>query len=174
MDYTEGVAESPQSFSNVGSPEAPNVDSQFVTKHNISAEIYQRIINYSNDLYTALDEEKQYLMGEVLYSWAVRQQKVSIGTLWSQQAHYRLLDTIHQQFEYFGELLEQTMSGVRYLQERYRHDAFDSLYVKLQQLAHYFLYYSIIVSRQPPSVVVKCGEAENHRRSRFWFNTEIR
>uniref|UniRef100_A0A915MCQ4 Protein RIC1 homolog n=1 Tax=Meloidogyne javanica TaxID=6303 RepID=A0A915MCQ4_MELJA len=23
-------------------------------------------------------------------------------------------------------------------------------------------------------VVVKCGEAENHRRSRFWFNTEIR
>uniref|UniRef100_F1LEE2 Signal transducer and activator of transcription b n=1 Tax=Ascaris suum TaxID=6253 RepID=F1LEE2_ASCSU len=79
-------------------------------------------------------------MGEVLYSWAVRQQKVSRYTLWSQQAHYRLLDTIHQQFEYFGELLEQTISGVRYLQERYRHDAFDSLYVKLQQLAHYFLY----------------------------------
>ncbi|VDM29829.1 unnamed protein product [Toxocara canis] len=113
-------------------------------------------------------------MGDVLYSWAVRQQKVSIGTLWSQQAHYRLLDTIHQQFEYFGELLEQTMSGIRYIQDRYRHEAFDTVYLKLQQLAHYFLYYSIIVSRQPPSVVVKCGEAENHRRSRFWFNTEIR
>ncbi|VDM73360.1 unnamed protein product [Strongylus vulgaris] len=41
-------------------------------------------------------------------------------------------------------------------------------------MAHYFLYYSVIVSRQPPSVIVKCGEAENHRRSRFWFNTEIR
>ncbi|KJH41532.1 hypothetical protein DICVIV_12491 [Dictyocaulus viviparus] len=41
-------------------------------------------------------------------------------------------------------------------------------------MAHYFLYYSVIVSRQPPSVVVKCGDAENHRRSRFWFNTEIR
>ncbi|KHN82381.1 Signal transducer and activator of transcription b [Toxocara canis] len=198
MDYMEAIADPPASFSNVGSPEAPNVDSQFVTKHNISAEIYQlfkddvdmllsgkvpqndqpelisRIINCSTELYTALDEEKQYLMGDVLYSWAVRQQKVSIGTLWSQQAHYRLLDTIHQQFEYFGELLEQTMSGIRYIQDRYRHEAFDTVYLKLQQLAHYFLYYSIIVSRQPPSVVVKCGEAENHRRSRFWFNTEIR
>lgn len=187
-----------QSFSNVGSPEAPNVDTQFVAKHNYSAEIYQlfkddvdfllsgkvppndqpqlvtRIITNANDLYGALEVEKQYLMGEVLYSWAVRQQKVSIGTLFTQQMHYRLLDTIHQQFDYFGELLEQTLSGLHYLQERFRHDAFDSFYAKFQQLAHYFLYYSIIVSRQPPSVVVKCGEAENHRRSRFWFNTEIR
>lgn len=66
------------------------------------------------------------------------------------------------------------MSGLRYLRERCYHELFESLYTKLQQLAHYFLYYSIIVAKQPPSVVVKCGEAENHRRSRFWFNTEIR
>ncbi|MFH4977335.1 hypothetical protein AB6A40_004044 [Gnathostoma spinigerum] len=113
-------------------------------------------------------------MGEVLFSWAVRQKKVSIGCLWTQQAHYRLLDTIDQQFEYFGELLEQTLSGIQYLQERFPQESLDSVYSKLQHLAHYFLYYSIIVARQPPSVVVKCGEAENHRRSRFWFNTEIR
>uniref|UniRef100_A0A915PQB3 SH2 domain-containing protein n=1 Tax=Setaria digitata TaxID=48799 RepID=A0A915PQB3_9BILA len=77
-------------------------------------------------------------------------------------------------FNYFGELLEQTLSGLQYLKERCYHDAFNSYYIKFQQLAHYFLYYSIIVSRQPPSVVIKCGDAENHRRSRFWFNTEIR
>lgn len=201
MDYTEGGVNSVVdqcSFSNVSSPEAPSVDNRFVTKHNTSAEIYQvfkddadlllsgkaspsdqqnlinRIINTSHELYTALDDEKQYLMADVLYSWAVRQQKLSIGTLWTQQMHYRLLDTIHQQFEYFGELLEQTMSGLQYLRDRCHHESFDTLYIKLQQLAHYFLYYSVIVSRQPPSVVVKCGEAENHRRSRFWFNTEIR
>ncbi|MFH4981502.1 hypothetical protein AB6A40_008211 [Gnathostoma spinigerum] len=30
-----------QSFSNVASPETPSVDTSFVAKHNISAEIYQ-------------------------------------------------------------------------------------------------------------------------------------
>ncbi|VDD94865.1 unnamed protein product [Enterobius vermicularis] len=194
MDYSDIE----QTFSNVSSPEAPNLDPQFVIKHNLSAEIYQlfkddvdlllsgkvssaettklvtQILNTATELCKALDDEKQYLMGDVLYNWAVRQQKLSIGTLWTQQIHYTLLDTMHQQFDYFGELLEQTMSGLRYLRERCYHELFESLYTKLQQLAHYFLYYSIIVAKQPPSVVVKCGEAENHRRSRFWFNTEIR
>uniref|UniRef100_A0A0N5AEK2 SH2 domain-containing protein n=1 Tax=Syphacia muris TaxID=451379 RepID=A0A0N5AEK2_9BILA len=133
-----------------------------------------RILQTTVELCRVLEDEKQYLMGDVLYKWAVRQQKLSIGTLWTQQQHYFLLDNIHQQFEYFGELLEQTMSGIRYLVERCYHEEFESLYTKLQQLAHYFLYYSVIVAKQPPSVVVKCGEAENHRRSRFWFNTEIR
>lgn len=77
-------------------------------------------------------------------------------------------------FDYFGEILEQTLSGLQYLKDRCNHEGFDSFYTKFQQFAHYFLYYSIIVSRQPPSVVIKCGDAENHRRSRFWFNTEIR
>ncbi|VDN07474.1 unnamed protein product [Thelazia callipaeda] len=134
----------------------------------------QQIASYSDELYLAFENEKYYLMSEILYSWADRQQKVSIGTLWSQQKHYRLLDTIHQQFDYFGELLEHTLAGLQYLREKFDHEAFDLLYSKFQQFAHYFLYYSIIVSRQPPSVVIKCGDAENHRRSRFWFNTEIR
>lgn len=77
-------------------------------------------------------------------------------------------------FEYFGELLEQTLSGLTYLIEHYPKIGFEDFYVNIRQLTHLFLFYSIIVSRQPPSVVVKCGEAENHRRSRFWFNTEIR
>lgn len=81
---------------------------------------------------------------------------------------------LHYRFEYFGELLEQTLSGLSYLMKKCPNDGFDIFYAKLQETALYFLYYSIIVSRQPPSVVIKCGEAENHRRSRFWFNTEIR
>ncbi|KAK6046720.1 hypothetical protein COOONC_15774 [Cooperia oncophora] len=100
--------------------------------------------------------------------------KVSIGTLWTQQLHYKQLDVIHLQFEYFGELLQQTLSGLTYLKQYFPSPSFDEAYNRFCSMAHYFLYYSVIVSRQPPSVVVKCGEAENHRRSRFWFNTEIR
>ncbi|VDK71459.1 unnamed protein product [Onchocerca ochengi] len=187
-----------QSSSNVRDLEVKNIDGNFIIKHNFSAEIYQhfkdnadlllsgkvlpanrqqiiaQILSHANDLYGAFEDERNYLMGEVLYSWAARQQKVSIGTLWTQQNHYCLLDTIHEQFDYFGELLEQTLSGLQYLKERCDHSEFEIFYTKFQQLAHYFLYYSIIVSRQPPSVVIKCGDAEKHRRSRFWFNTEIR
>lgn len=45
----------------------------------------------------ALEDEKNYLMCDVLYAWAVKQQKISIGTLWAQQVHYNLLDTIDKQ-----------------------------------------------------------------------------
>ncbi|VDO25332.1 unnamed protein product [Onchocerca flexuosa] len=173
-----------QSFSNVKDLEVTNIDVNFIIKHNSSAEIYQhfkdnadfllsgkvlpanrqqiiaQILFHANDLYGAFEDERNYLMGEILYSWAARQQKVSIGTLWTQQKHYCLLDTIHEQFVY--------------LKERCNNSEFEIFYTKFQQLAHYFLYYSVIVSRQPPSVVIKCGDAEKHRRSRFWFNTELR
>lgn len=76
--------------------------------------------------------------------------------------------------EYFGELLEQTLNGVAYLAESYPNRGFEELLARVRHTAHYFLFYSVIVAKQPPSVIVKCGEAENHRRSRFWFNTEIR
>jgi hypothetical protein len=77
-------------------------------------------------------------------------------------------------FEYFGELLEQTLTGLGFLVAEFPGAGFEQQQQQCRQLAHLFLFYSIIVSRQPPAVVVKCGEAENHRRSRFWFNTEIR
>lgn len=94
-------------------------------------------------------------------------------------------------FEYFGELLEQTLSGLNYLMAQYPKQGFEEFYSRVRHITHYFLFYSVIVSKQPPSVVVKCGEAEkwvpirsyagqgcylcfSHRRSRFWFNTEIR
>ncbi|VDN60133.1 unnamed protein product [Dracunculus medinensis] len=159
--------------SDASTPEIRNVDTIFVAKHNRSADLYQKIIEITSELLVALEDEKNYLMCDVLYAWAVKQQKISIGTLWAQQVHYNLLDTIDK-FEYFGELLEQTLSGLSYLMKKCPNDGFDIFYAKLQETALYFLYYSIIVSRQPPSVVIKCGEAENHRRSRFWFNTEIR
>ena len=88
--------------------------------------------------------------------------------------HYSKLNAIDTQFEYFGELLEQTLSGLEFLVEAYNNQGFEDILSRVRHLTHYFLFYSIIVSKQPPSVVVKCGEAENHRRSRFWFNTEIR
>ncbi|KAI1724040.1 STAT protein, DNA binding domain-containing protein [Ditylenchus destructor] len=174
------------------------VDSNFVHRHNFSVEIYQafkedvdllfsggvplqdqshfisRILQNAESLIGALETEKQYLMSEVLCSWAVQQQKLSIATLWTQQMNYNLLNTIDTQFEYFGELLEQSLSGLGYLIEHYPRMGFEELYTRIRHIAHLFLFYSVIVSRQPPAVVVKCGEAENHRRSRFWFNTEIR
>ncbi|CAK5122913.1 unnamed protein product [Meloidogyne enterolobii] len=84
------------------------------------------------------------------------------------------MKNLFYRFEYFGELLEQTLTGLGYLVSEYPGIGFEQYQQQLRQMTHLFLFYSIIVSRQPPSVVVKCGEAENHRRSRFWFNTEIR
>ncbi|GMS77908.1 hypothetical protein PENTCL1PPCAC_83 [Pristionchus entomophagus] len=181
------------------SPAEPAVDAAFVSKHNQSAEIYQifkdevdallqsvktpgldhsmriqNILGHCATLHSVFEDEKQYLMGDILCNWAIRQQKLSIATLWTQQLHYKQLDMIHLQFEYFGELLQQTLSGLNYLQEIFPGTGFDEPWSRFRHMAHYFLYYSIIVSRQPPSVVVKCGDAENHRRSRFWFNTELR
>ncbi|GMT08865.1 hypothetical protein PFISCL1PPCAC_162 [Pristionchus fissidentatus] len=181
------------------SPAEPAVDAVFVSKHNQSAEVYQifkdevdalllavkspgldhtmrirNILGHCENLLAVFEDEKQYLMGDILCNWAIKQQKLSIATLWTQQLHYRQLDMIHLQFEYFGELLQQTLSGLNYLQEIFPGLGFDEAWSRFRHMAHYFLYYSIIVSRQPPSVVVKCGDAENHRRSRFWFNTELR
>ncbi|KAH7694676.1 CRE-STA-2 protein [Aphelenchoides avenae] len=177
---------------------AAQMDSTFVSKHNASAEIYQsfkddvdllfsgsialndpehllmRIRCSLENLVVAFEAEKQYLLGEVLCDWAVRQQKLTIATLWTQQLNYTQLGPIDTQFEYFGELLEQTLSGLNYIMAQYPKQGFEEFYSRIRHITHYFLYYSIIVSKQPPSVVVKCGEAENHRRSKFWFNTEIR
>ncbi|KAK6011371.1 hypothetical protein OSTOST_23550 [Ostertagia ostertagi] len=166
------------------SPSEPAVDEIFKddvdallsgrTPQHEQPALIQRILHTSENLYVVFEDEKQHLMGDVLLSWAMKQQRVSIGTLWTQQLHYKQLDVIHLQFEYFGELLQQTLSGLTYLKQYFPSPSFDEAYNRFCSMAHYFLYYSVIVSRQPPSVVVKCGEAENHRRSRFWFNTEIR
>ncbi|VDM56261.1 unnamed protein product [Angiostrongylus costaricensis] len=193
-----GHSEVDMESSSAFSPSEPAVDSVFVSKHNQSAEIYQvfkddvdtllsgrtpqhehsvliqRIHHTCGNMYVVFEDEKQHLMSDVLLTWAMKQQKVSIGTLWTQQLHYKQLDMIHLQFEYFGELLQQTLSGLTYLRQYFPNASFDEAFNKFCSMAHYFLYYSVIVSRQPPSVIVKCGEAENHRRSRFWFNTEIR
>ncbi|CAO4380558.1 unnamed protein product [Caenorhabditis nigoni] len=180
------------------SPAEPVVDGAFVSKHNLSAEAYQgfkecadsllsgkvpqpeqlafiqRTLQICENVILNFEDEKQHLMSDVLLVWAMRQQKLSIATLHTQQLHYKELDLINLQFEYFGELLQQTLSGLDYLKQYYPNVGFEEVHSKVRNLTHYFLYYSIIVSRQPPSVIVKCGEAENHRRSRFWFNTEIR
>ncbi|KAI6223784.1 Signal transducer and activator of transcription b [Aphelenchoides fujianensis] len=198
MDY-EADVQSPSAIS-VASPaaEAAQRDPVFVAKHNKTAENYQAFkddvnLLFSNaisiqdqaqllshlgltleSLLAAFEEEKQYLMGDVLCNWAIKQQKLTVATLWTQQQNYQLLAAIDTQFEYFGELLEQTLNGLTHLAEQFPNRGFEDFYSRVLHLAHYFLFYSIIVSKQPPSVVVKCGEAENHRRSRFWFNTEIR
>ncbi|CAI4222596.1 unnamed protein product [Auanema sp. JU1783] len=198
MSVTGALSDVDMESSSAFSPSEPAIDGSFVCRHNQSAEVYQtfkedvdallagnvpqmnqpafmqKIMTTLENLFAVYEEEKQHLMGNVLLTWAIKQQKASIGTLWTQQLHYKQLDTIHLQFEYFGELLQQTLSGLTYLKQYFNSPQVEEAYNKFRNMAHYFLYYSIIVSRQPPSVVVKCGEAENHRRSRFWFNTEIR
>lgn len=71
-------------------------------------------------------------------------------------------------FEYFGELLEQTLTGLGYLVSEYPGIGFEQYQQQLRQMTHLFLFYSIIVifiiffkflniflffkvSRQPPS-----------------------
>ncbi|KAL3115513.1 hypothetical protein niasHT_018146 [Heterodera trifolii] len=180
------------------SPVAFQLPAEFVQRHNVTAEVYQsfkddvdilfsgqisagaqnelvtRILATGEHLAIAMEAEKQYLMSEVLCNWAVQQQKLSVATHWTQQMNYALLSSIDLQFEYFGELLEQTLSGLGFLITEFPKFGFEQQHQQIRHLAHLFLFYSIIVSKQPPAVVVKCGEAENHRRSRFWFNTEIR
>ncbi|PAV68814.1 hypothetical protein WR25_03539 [Diploscapter pachys] len=115
------MSEMDMESSSAFSPSEPDIDSAFVSKHNQSAEIYQsfkddvdallagkiaahdqsafiqRILHKSESLLIAFEDEKQHLMGDVLLAWAIKQQRASIGTLWTQQLHYKQLDTIHLQ-----------------------------------------------------------------------------
>jgi hypothetical protein len=135
---------------------------------------FQHILLTLEGLLAAFEDERGYLMGDVLTNWAIRQKKLTIATLWTQQQNYNALNVIDTQFEYFGELLEQTLNGLTYLNKQFPNRGFEEFLQRVRHTTHYFLFYSIIVSKQPPAVVVKCGEAEHSRRSRFWFNTEIR
>ncbi|PAV68247.1 hypothetical protein WR25_11010 [Diploscapter pachys] len=157
------MSEMDMESSSAFSPSEPDIDSAFVSKHNQSAEIYQsfkddvdallagkiaahdqpafiqRILHKSESLLIAFEDEKQHLMSDVLLAWAIKQQRASIGTLWTQQLHYKQLDTIHLQFEYFGELLQQTLSGLNYLKQYFPNSGFDEMHSKLVSLVHYFL-----------------------------------
>lgn len=55
---------------------------------------FQRILLHMKRLSSALESEKQYLMGNVLCPWAIQQQKMSIATQWTQQMNYNLLENI--------------------------------------------------------------------------------
>ncbi|KAI6185219.1 Signal transducer and activator of transcription b [Aphelenchoides fujianensis] len=173
MDY-EADVQSPSAIS-VASPAAEAASTRsdrFVAKHNKTAENYQAFKDDVNLLFSRTRSASKIKPN--CFRWAIKQQKLTVATLWTQQQNYQLLAAIDTQFEYFGELLEQTLNGLTHLAEQFPNRGFEDFYSRVLHLAHYFLFYSIIVSKQPPSVVVKCGEAENHRRSRFWFNTEIR
>uniref|UniRef100_A0A1I7WI07 Signal transducer and activator of transcription b N-terminal domain-containing protein n=1 Tax=Heterorhabditis bacteriophora TaxID=37862 RepID=A0A1I7WI07_HETBA len=61
--------------------------------------IFKKILNTCENLFAVFEDEKQYLMGDVLLTWAMKQQKASIGTLWTQQLHYKQLEIIHLQLE---------------------------------------------------------------------------
>ncbi|KAH7718946.1 Protein STA-2 [Aphelenchoides avenae] len=156
---------------------AAQMDSTFVSKHNASAEIYQsfkddvdvlfsgsiafddrerllmRINRSLENLIVAFEAEKEYLMDDVLCDWAVRQQKFTVAALWTQQMNYNQLGPIDTQFEYFGELLEHTLGGLNYLMAQYPKQGFEEFYSRIRHITHYFLFYSIIVSKQPPSIV---------------------
>lgn len=84
----------------------------------------------------AFDDEKQYLMGDVLCNWAIHQQKLTIATLWTQQQNYTALQAIDTQFEYFGELLEQTLNGLAYLAEQVRHLIFKKIFFLNNKFKH--------------------------------------
>ncbi|KAI6226294.1 Signal transducer and activator of transcription b [Aphelenchoides fujianensis] len=139
------------------------------------AQLFSRLDGTLDNLLDALKTKKNYLLNEVLCNWAVRQQKLTIACLWTQQQHYALLSSIDAQFELFGQLLEQTLSQLGHLIGLFPTRRYGDSFERVLDLATDFLYYSIVVSKQPPPVVVKCGEAKQHKRySRFWFDTEIR
>ncbi|ETN69351.1 hypothetical protein NECAME_15369 [Necator americanus] len=99
------------------SPSEPSVDGVFVSKHNQSAEMYQmfkedvdsllsgrtpqheqpvliqRILHTCENMYVVFEDEKQHLMGDVLLSWAMKQQKTGVRVL--QQRRLRESPTMH-------------------------------------------------------------------------------
>jgi hypothetical protein len=58
---------------------------------------FQHILQTANELLVAAEDEKTYLMNNVLCKWATKQQKVSIGTLYTQELVYEQLMAIDQQ-----------------------------------------------------------------------------
>uniref|UniRef100_A0AC35UI06 SH2 domain-containing protein n=1 Tax=Rhabditophanes sp. KR3021 TaxID=114890 RepID=A0AC35UI06_9BILA len=200
MDSVQSPSTVSSSIAPSPATEAAQSDGQFVYLHNLSDNEYSTF-KANTDLlfcgripidqqpytlatiaqhldecvYPCYDNEKNYLLSDVLCNWAIEQQKLSVGSVWTQANNYKKLNLISAQFEYFGEILEQTLNGLLNLKTYHKfYQPFVILYEKFKDLCHHFLYYSVIVSKQPPGVIVKCGEAIASRRSRFWFNSEIR
>jgi hypothetical protein len=50
--------------------------------------------NQANELVALLSHGSNILLNVVLYNWLLRQQRLSIGTQWTQQMHYNLLNEL--------------------------------------------------------------------------------
>jgi hypothetical protein len=105
------------------------------------------------------------LVADKLVAWLVRQKIVSCGSRAAIKSHYESLDAIDVQFEECGRQIVALMNMLVNVEQTIGHNAADhnaactkvqKLRADLVQCSRQFIWQSIIVSVQPPAVIVKC------------------
>ncbi|KAI6176935.1 Signal transducer and activator of transcription b [Aphelenchoides bicaudatus] len=123
------------------------------------------------------------LVADKLITWLQKQKLVSCGSRASIKAHYEALDEIDVLFEKCGQQIVFLLNSLVNAEQSIGHNTpSDSIAcTKIQKLANdliqstrHFVWQSIIVSVQPPAVVVKCRVSDSHRSTRFPCKTELR
>lgn len=137
-------------------------------------------INHSVQL---MNESMQNLVANLLVNWLVRQKAVSCGARSIIKAHYDALSMIDMQFEECGRQIVILMSLLAQFEQAVDHFSAEAVVIcskvqkirtSLIQSSRQFVWQSIIVSIQPPAVLVKCRVSDSHRSTRFPCRTELR
>ncbi|KAI6235462.1 SH2 domain-containing protein [Aphelenchoides besseyi] len=120
------------------------------------------------------------LVADKLVAWLVRQKEISCGARSIIRKHYDELNNIDVQFEECGRQIVILMGQLASVEQTLGAEdvALANRICKLRtdliQGSRQFIWQSLIVSVQPPSVLVKCRGSESYRSTRFPCKTEIR
>lgn len=121
------------------------------------------------------------LVADKLVTWLVKQKLVCSGSRAAIKAHYGTLEDIDIQFEECGRHIVDLMNLLVRSEQANNtpgdiplYSKIHKLRVDLTQCSRQFVWQSIIVSVQPPAVIVKCRVSDSHRSTRFPCKTELR
>ncbi|CAD5221328.1 unnamed protein product [Bursaphelenchus xylophilus] len=119
------------------------------------------------------------LVADNLVIWLIKQKELTCGPRSVQQEHYQKLDEIEIQFEKCGVEIVAMMTTLGSLISLLNSE--NPLLPRLLkckadvvQNVRQFIWQSLVISIQPPAVLVKCRGSDSHRSTRFPCRTEVR
>jgi hypothetical protein len=130
-----------------------------------------------------MNESMHSLVADKLVGWLVKQKTVSCGARSIIKTHYDSLSALDIQFEECGHQIVILMSLLSQFEQAVGQGSAEDVEIcsKIQkargdliQSSRQFTWQSIIVSIQPPAVLVKCRVSDSHRSTRFPCRTELR
>ncbi|CAD5215374.1 unnamed protein product [Bursaphelenchus okinawaensis] len=162
------------------------ISAEFLNQQNNIMNLENNILHLEEQLLTLIEDTcrtmqkvMRSLVADHLVGWFIRQKELTCGPRILQQAHYNELDEIELIFEECGKQITTLLiiAGDVQVQIDAEKSSFPRL-LKLRediiQSARQFVWQSVVVSVQPPAVLVKCRGSDSHRSTRFPCRTEVR